>query len=125
MNKRKKVANKKHRKNKNRLKELKKISLKLKKSKPTKKVVDKKDLEQSEGPCSHRDDFVPDKNVLIHGVLGSSICHAAVHARQPLDKHWHEDNVNAHKRAPKMNPSQQVIHHPARCFWEPVIHAAK
>ena len=37
MNKRKKVANKKHRKNKNRLKELKRISLKLKKD--TKKIT--------------------------------------------------------------------------------------
>ena len=39
MNKRKKVANRKHRKNKNRMKELKKISLKLKKSTPKKAKV--------------------------------------------------------------------------------------
>ena len=39
MNKRKRTANKKHRKNKNRLKELKKISLKLKKGNKKIKVV--------------------------------------------------------------------------------------
>ena len=61
---------------------------------PQAAYIFEKQLEEAKRPGAHRDNLVPNQDILVHHVRRTTVVHPAVHTRQSLDEHRHKDNVD-------------------------------
>jgi hypothetical protein len=55
----------------------------------------------------------------------AAIPQSAIHAREALHEHRHEDQVHEHERPEEVDLAERLVHHAARDFRKPVVDAGK